>query len=402
MHYNVAQLKQELNTELIRILDYWSANARDEKYGGFIGSISWQGEKDYSADKSAVLNTRILWTFSMAYRKTGEDKYRKLADRAFDYTKNYFLDKTYGGVYWAVNYKGEATHTRKQAYAQGFAIYGFSEYFQATGNTESLKLAKDLFFLLEEKFKDDKYGGYIEALARDWGVLEDFRLSEKDANYPKSMNTHLHIIEPYTNLYRVWKDERLKDRMAAILEVFTDKIIDAKSGHFNLFFDMDWKVQSETISYGHDIEGAWLLREAAFEIESKALIKKVSGYAGRLVAVTYNEGVDTDGALFYEREGERLDTDRHWWPQAEAMVGFFDAYENSGEEKYLQAAFHSWSYIKANVLSKSAEWFGRVSQQGLPYPEEEMAGFWKCPYHNSRALVELINRIERLEDNPTS
>lgn len=388
-------LKQELNTELIRVLDYWCNHSIDKKYGGFIGSINGEGVTDYTADKSAVLNTRILWTFSMAFRKTGVERYKEMADRASDYIKQYFIDAEFGGIYWAVNYKGEPANTRKQAYAQGFAIYGFSEYYLATGNTESLELAKDLFYLLEDKFKDPKDGGYIEALGHDWGSLEDMRLSEKDANFPKSMNTHLHIIEPYTNLYRAWKNEHLKTSIGELIKTFTDKIIDAKTGHCSLFFDMDWTVQSETVSYGHDIEGAWLLREAATEIGDRQCIELVNPAATKLVLATLNEGVDTNGGLFYESENNTIDTDRHWWPQAEAMVGFFDEYVLTGKEQFLEAAINSWNCIKNEILCSEGEWLGRVNQKGIPYPEEEIIGFWKCPYHNSRALIEVMQRIDK-------
>lgn len=393
-----ARMQKQLSEELSNILDFWSTTCVDQINGGFIGSMNHFGEVDESANKGCILNTRILWTFAAAYRLNGESAYKKTADKAFDYLTEYFLDPVQGGLIWEVDINGQPVNTKKQAYVQGFGIYAFSEYFRATGDQRSLDLAKDLFHLLEDKFWEPKFGGYLEALTKDWKGLDDMRLSAKDLNSPKSMNTHLHILEPYTNLYRVWPDPQLKSAIESLLHIFTDKIFNPGTKHLNLFFDLDWTTQFEEISFGHDIEGAWLMNEASMVISDGKLDKRVHQVSRALVESTMHEGLDKDGSLFYELNGLDMDKDKHWWPQAEAMVGFMDAYELEKNEVYLQKVVDLWSFILLNIKdSKNGEWHWRVDQNNKPYDNEVKAGFWKCPYHNGRALMELITRIDKLK-----
>ncbi len=391
------QTVQELSTELAEILNFWIENTVDEINGGFIGEISGVGEKVAEADKGAVLNARLLWTFSAAYNHNKEAKYLQMADRAYQYLTTHFWDKENGGVFWSLNHKGEVNNSRKQAYAQGFAIYGFSEYYRASGNADSLTYAQKLYELIEKYYLDTKDGGYIEALANDWKAMDDMRLSPKDANEPKSMNTHLHIIEPYANLYRVWPDAGLKKSIQHLLDVFYKYIINQKTSHFELFFDYDWTVKSEIVSYGHDIEGAWLLTEAAEVIEDEEWLKKMQEVAIRMVDVTMEQGTDTDGSIFYEKEGAHLDSDKHWWPQAEAMVGLLEAYHIAKKETYLDDFSKVWYFVLNQLKDKAnGEWFWKRSKEGVAGTDMPKVGFWKCPYHNSRALIEAINRLNRL------
>ena len=387
-------LREEMKAELTRLLNYWSSVAIDHVHGGFIGRIDHFGNKYPKAIKGVVLNARILWTFAAAYRITKQENYKDIADLAFHYLINQFWDKKDGGFVWAVDYKGNVASDRKQTYAQGFGIYALAEYNRATGNAQALEYARQLYYIIENKYCDKEHGGYIEALQKDWSTLEDMRLSDKDANLPKSMNTHLHILEPYANLYRIWPDRQLKKSIISLIKIFQDKIIDAKTGHFNLFFDMNWSLKSNAISFGHDIEGAWLMHEAAEVTGDEKTIKSVQQTALNLVNITLQEGLDTDGSLFNEKDGDHLDTDKHWWPQAEAMVGLFDAWEISGNKAYLFVIEKLWEFIKNKLVDKvNGEWYWRVNDKGVPHIEEDKVGFWKCPYHNCRALMELIVRI---------
>ncbi len=385
----------ELDAELKEILQFWSSNVIDDLNGGFIGEIDYDGKVNEQAEKGAVLNARILWTFSAAYNFYKKEEYLNLATRAYDYIVSKFWDKENGGLYWSLDYKGNVLNTRKQAYAQGFGIYGFSEFYKASKKEDSLQYAQKLYEILETKFKDAEFGGYIEALGEDWNELEDMRLSEKDANEPKSMNTHLHIIEPYSNLYTAWNDASLKARIHELIILFRDKIIDQKNYHFHLFFDKDWTVQSNIVSYGHDIEGAWLLTEAAHIIDDQILLSEMKPLALKMVNATILDGMDEDGGLFYEKEESHLDTDKHWWPQAESMVGLMDAYQNSKDEYYVDLVEKVWEFISSKLIDKAnGEWFWKVDREGLVDKVPEKAGFWKCPYHNSRALMEIIKRIK--------
>lgn len=391
------RLKDELNEELTRLLQFWSTTALDPENGGAIGRVDHDGHRYPKASKGSVLHSRLLWTFSAAYRTTGIDGYRKIADDLFEYMLQHFWDKEYGGLIWEIDFRGIPVNKRKQAYAQGFGIYAFSEYYRATENTNGLQFAVTLFDILEFHFKDPDHGGYLEALQYNWDTIEDMRLSEKDLNAPKSMNTHLHILEPYTNLYRVWKDTNLRQSIADLIIIFQQKIINKEFGHFNLFFKKNWTVCSKCISFGHDIEGAWLLHEAAQVLQDDSRLKSVSSSALTLVNNTLKKGLDNDGALFNELENGRYDKDKHWWPQAEAMVGFIDAFEMQPEPYYLNAVFNIWEFIKNHLIDrKNGEWYWRVDEHGNPDPNDDKLGFWKCPYHNSRALMQLIERINKL------
>jgi len=394
------QMVSEMETELKRILSFWINNTIDAVKGGFIGEIDGNNITQYDAEKGAVLNARILWTFSAAYNFIKNPDYLRVAERAYSYIVQNFWDTQNGGLFWSLNADGSVKNSRKQAYVQGFGIYGFSEYYRASGVKDSLDYAIKLYSLIEANFKDEQAGGYIEALTNDWQKMDDMRLSEKDANEPKSMNTHLHIIEPYTNLYRVWPDGNLKSSIRQLIMVFKDRIIDSSTSHFNLFFEKDWTIKSDIDSYGHDIEGAWLLNEAALEINDQHLMDQLKELSLQMVDVTLHEGLDSDGGIFYEKEDNHLDTDKHWWPQAEALVGLIDAYQNTLDKTYLDHAFNTWSFIKTSIVDQEkGEWFWKVSANGEPDVQQPKAGFWKCPYHNSRALMEAIKRInEIIED----
>jgi len=393
------KLQDELSQELVHILKYWTENCVDNEFGGFVARRDHFNRLISGTSKGVVLNARILWTFSAAYNFTHNQEYLVLADRAYRYIKEYFDDKRSGGLFWELNEKGEVLNGRKQIYAQGFGIYAYSEYFKASNNPQALEDAILLFEHIEKYSFDPVNGGYLEAFANDWSTLEDFRLSLKDANEPKSMNTHLHILEPYTNLLRVWPNERLKEKTALLIRIFLDKIIDHRTHHFNLFFAEDWTVQSSIVSFGHDIEGAWLLFEAAVVVGDQQLIDEVSNNLVQMVDVTLADGSAADGSVFNEKDtlSGHLDDDKHWWMQAEAMVGLAYAWKITGNEIYRNQLAKVWNFVKTSIIDHTnGEWFWRVDKRGIPITTEDKAGFWKCPYHNSRAMMEVIGIISDL------
>ncbi|MDZ7305318.1 MAG: AGE family epimerase/isomerase [candidate division KSB1 bacterium] len=380
------------------ILDYWLTHGIDTVNGGFIGYVDYHNRKDLSAPKGSVLNTRILWTFSAAYRFFQRRAYLEAANRAFDYLLDHFWDKENGGTIWAVDARGNPTNKRKQTYALAFAIYAFCEYYAATGNTIALEKALELYRLIEQHCVDRENGGYWEALGEKWEQIEDVRLSEKDANEKKSMNTHLHVLEAYANLARVWPEGEVRAALHNLIRIFLEHIIDPRHGHFNLFFDEYWNVRSAIVSFGHDIEGSWLLDEAAQVYHDADLLRQVRGYSVRLVEAAL-EGLDADGGLMNEKNlvTGHLDTDKHWWQQAEAMVGLLNAYQITQNENYLELCLKVWNFIKSKIIDfTNGEWYWKVNRTGDIYPNDEKIGFWKCPYHNSRACLEMMARLDRL------
>ncbi len=399
------------------ILPFWIDRMQDNQYGGFYGQIDGKGQLHPEANKGAILNARILWTFSAAYRLLKEPVYLDIAQRALGYISTFFIDKEQGGAYWELDYRGNPVNMKKQAYAQGFMLYGFSEFYRATGDPKALVLAKD-FFRLIEKCHDNRSGGYLEAYTRDWQPIEDMRLSEKDANEKKTMNTHLHILEPYTNLLRIWRDEELIVAQQRLIDIFTTKILDRETGHLNLFFDEEWNVKSTTISYGHDIEASWLLFEAAEVLGDRELLEKIKTLSLKIVDAA-SEGLQADGSMIYETDrihskveqfvlavssgrspDKRIpvctDAERHWWVQAEAVVGYIYAYENSGDIRYKEKAYGVWEYIRNYIIDKeNGEWYWSRLSDGSINREDDKAGFWKCPYHNGRMCMEMMDRFVR-------
>ena len=389
-------MKTEMQDVLQKnILRFWLDKMVDQEHGGFYGRIDGHEHLHADAEKGAILNARILWAFSAAYRVLGDKTYLEAASRAKHYIIDYFIDPEYGGVYWSLDCNGKPLDTKKQFYAIGFAIYGMSEYARATGDAEALKVAIDLYRCIEEHALDHEYNGYIEAMTRDWQPIADMRLSELDANYPKSQNTHLHIIEPYTNLYRVWKSDELKASLHNLIDIFTDRILNPETHHLDLFFDMDWKRGAGALeSYGHDIECSWLIHEAALVLGDAEVLKKVEPIV-EMVAKASEKGLNADGSMVHEANLDTgyVDSELHWWVQAEAVVGFFNIYQYFGDESALQKAQHCWTYIKENLIdNENGEWHWSRRKDGTLNLDDDKAGFWKCPYHNSRMCLEIIER----------
>jgi len=386
-------LQSELHRELInRILPYWMQKMPDNEHGGFYGRIDGEERVHPYATKGIVLNARILWTFSAAYRLEKKLEYLKMAERAYEYIQACFVDKAYGGVFWELDYKGEPLNRRKQIYAQGFAIYGFSEFFRATGKQEALEAAIAIFRLLERHAYDSQWGGYVEALDERWQIIEDMRLSSRDENAPKSMNTHLHILEPYTNLLRVWKDPALIEAQTRLISIFCEHIVNSQTGHLHLFFDWDWKTSNDDVSFGHDIEASWLLYEAAKVLGNPGLMDKIKERSVQIIEASC-EGLQPDGSLIYEQKhNEPADTDRHWWVQAETVVGSYHAGLRTGDHKYVEVAEKCWEYIKQYLIDNTnGEWVWSAHADGTQNHADDKAGFWKCPYHNSRMCLEIIH-----------
>ena len=376
---------EEVRNELVsNILPYWMNRMQDMENGGFYGRIDGHDRLHADAPKGAILNARILWTFSAAYRQICNPDYLKVATRAKNYLLQHFWDYENGGVFWQLDATGNPLDTKKQIYAQGFTIYGLSEYTRATGDTETLNKAIELYRLIEQYSFDKVKNGYFEAFSAEWKEIPDVRLSEKDANEKKTMNTHLHILEPYTNLFRVWPSEELCKSLKNLIELFLDKILNKDTGHLRLFFDEDWNQKGETISYGHDIEASWLLYEAASVLNDKKLLERVETVIPK-IAEAVSEGIQEDGSLI-----EELGFERHWWVQAEAVVGFWYVYKLSGNKTYLEQVERTWQYIKNRLVDKEhGEWFWGIKPDGSVNRTDDKAGFWKCPYHNSRMCLEL-------------
>lgn len=378
------------------ILPYWMNRMHDHERGGFYGRRDGNNVLHADAERGAILNARILWAFSAAYRVLGKPEYLDTATRARDYFLRHFIDNEFGGVYWSVDADGNPIDTKKQSYAIGFAIYGFSEYARATGDKQSLEMAIRLFNDLERHCYDPANGGYHEALTCDWQPIADMRLSNKDENADKTMNTHLHILEPYTNLYRVWHDNKLRQRLVELLDIFTERLMNRRTHHFDLFFDGQWNGKRNIESYGHDIEASWLMTETLHVLDDRALIDKVMPSV-IAIAKASEDGLQADGSMVNERHVDTgaVDSNRDWWVQCECVIGEINLAQLANDDDSMAKAGKCLEYITRNLVDhEHGEWYWGVRPDGKPNLADDHAGFWKCPYHNTRMCLEVIERLD--------
>lgn len=380
------------------ILPFWIRHVVDRERGAFFGSLTNDLVVDRDAERGALLSCRILWTYSSAYLRFRDAAHLEMADRAYADLVTNFLDREHGGFFWSIAADGKVLRDRKQVYGQAFAIYALTEYHRATGRKAPLEQAIAIFQLLEAHAREPQHGGYLEAFSRTWAPIADMRLSAVDMNEPKSQNTHLHVMEAYTNLLRVWPDANLRRAQRELLEVMLTKIVNPTTAHLGLFFANDWTLRSDKISYGHDIEAAWLFTEAAQVLGDAALLQRIQTLAVKIADVTLAEGVDADGAVFNEGSPAGLtDTNKEWWPQAEAVVGFLNAYAIGKDERHLSAALRGWDFIERRLIDhRHGEWLRGVTRDGTVLAGELKVSFWKCPYHNGRTGLEASARLRTL------
>ena len=374
------------------ILEYW-LTLRDPR-GGFFGEVLSSGEILPDAPRGVILNARIIWAFSAAYQLLPKPEYLAAAEAAKDWFLAHFCDAEHGGVFWSVTAEGEPLDDKKQLYAQGFAIYGLSELYKVTRDPKVLAAAAALFRVVEDRFADPVNGGYIEALARDFSPLEDMSLSAHDINADKTMNSHLHIMEAYANLYKVWPAPELKDALVRLIDLTCTRIM-GPDGHLQLYFQRDWQVLPGAVSYGHDIETSWLLLECALATRDIDVVSRVRPYAVAMGRAG-NEGLLPDGSMLYEKLPDAsLDESRQWWVQAETVVGNLWLWKYHGDDAAADRALACWAFIRDRLVDRSGgDWYWAILPDGTPDLAQPKAGFWKCPYHNARMCLEILKLFE--------
>jgi cellobiose epimerase len=394
----IKEFAQRARKELYEdIVPFWSTRCIDER-GGFIGRMTNEGVVDKRAPKGLVLNARILWTFSALYVFDKKKEHLVLAKRAYDYLMEHFWDKQYGGMFWVVNCVGRLQEDNKQTYGQAFAIYALSEYYRAAGNKEALDKARAIFDLLERYAWDKKYKGYYESFDRDWKMSKAQQLTLGDMAAAKSMNTSLHALEAIANLYDVCKDPLVGQRVEDMLEIYADYIAHPYRTYCQLFFSEAWCPKNEKGTFGHDIEASWLVYWAARILNKPKLLQKIRWMSVELAESVYEIGLDNKTSVFYEADNTGIsDSQKQWWVQAEAVVGFLNAYQLTHREDYLEVAYNIWGFIEDSIIDKTnGEWFFVAGAKSSDEKANLKVSEWKCPYHNGRACMEIITRLEKI------
>lgn len=387
----MVNLKEECRAELTeRIIPFWN-KLRDDENGGFYGFMNNDLEVDKKAPKGVILNSRIMWFYSSAYEVLKDKKLLDNAEHAYKFLRDCCVDRKNGGVYWMMTFDGKVEDGMKHTYNQAFAIYALSAYYKVSGNKEALELAFELFRTVEEKCTDDI--AYMEAFSAEWQLIPNDALSENGLMADKTMNTVLHLIEAYTVLYDVSDSKEVKDRILFLLDISENKIFDSKNDKLLVFFDREFNVIGDIHSYGHDIEASWLIDRACQTIADKPIEAKWRSIDLRIAENIYNIAYE-NGAVNNERENDKIDKKRVWWVQAESVVGFVNSYQQSGDNKYLEAAETIFKWIKTRQADsrKNSEWWGEVDFEGNPMQTVDMVNPWKCPYHNGRMCIEILNR----------
>jgi mannobiose 2-epimerase len=405
------EIKDEFENHMI---PFW-LGLKDEEHGGYYGLVNFDLSLDKKADKGCIVNSRILWFFSRAYTKFGDEKYLHAAEHAFHYLMEAFLDDDEGGVYWSVNFDGHPADTTKHTYCQAFAIYALAAYYEATKDKDALECAYDLYHIIEDRCRDND--GYLEAFTREFEVASNEKLSENGVMATRTMNTLLHVMEAYTELYRVDGDKLVKRNIIETLKIFREKMFDAERGRLLVFFDKDYDSLIDLYSYGHDIESAWLIDRTVDIISGSTNGSSnekseydMSDITSVLTESIYKEAFKEDGMPAEAENGVVLET-RIWWVQCEAILGFMNAYtriKNASEsdkgysdykkfeEDYKNAAISIWEYTKKSIVDKrpGSEWYSEVRKDGAPIETKPMEDIWKCPYHNGRMFLEMMDYIE--------
>lgn len=372
------------------ILPYWM-NLKDDRYGGYYGMVDFNLQLDIKAQKGVILNSRILWFFANAYLLMKDESIKVYMEHAYTFLKEKCIDWEYGGVFWMLDYDGNVKEFMKHTYNQAFSIYALCAYFEATRNQEALQLAMNIFACIEEKCADGY--GYKEAFDRQWQLIDNEKLSENDVNASKTMNTLLHLLEAYTELYRLSGESRVKERLTYILSLFEQRVYNSSEGKLEVFFDEQMNSIADLYSYGHDIEASWLLDRAADVIGDSHIKQRVNDMTAALVKNIYEKAL-SGNAVNNERFKGVVDETRVWWVQAEAVVGFYNAYEHSSSKAYREAAQKVWNYIKEFFVDprSGGEWFWDLTKEGIPESKKPITEPWKCPYHNGRMCFEIYRR----------
>ncbi len=386
---NMTEFSGHLYNDLI---PFWM-NLRDDVNGGFFGFADEDGIPDKKSPKGVILQSRILWFFSSAYMLCKDYEVLSCADHAYHFLRDYCMDHEYGGMFWSVNSDGTPCEDMKHTYCQSFALYALSAYYRASGDPEALDLACSLYELIESKCRDSE--GYLEAFGRDFSPCDNDKLSENGVMADRTMNTLLHLLESYTALLEAEYFSDVEASVLEILRLFKTHVYDPQRKICKVFFDMDYNSIIDLESYGHDIEASWLISRACDVLKDRNIKDEMMPVITGLAEGALEHGIDEqDHAMNNECENGVFDSKKVWWVQAEAVTGFMNAYELTGDEDYLEASDMIWNYIRDNVVGEHGEWIENIYEDVSKTEGQALVHEWKCPYHNGRMCMEMYSRLK--------
>jgi len=385
--------KQDLESNLMK---WWTTHTPDDKNGGFHGIVGYDNTPDTSAPRFIVLTARLLWTYSALYEISKDDRHKALATRAYDYLVKHHHDKEHGGFYAYVSPTGTVTNDRKFTYGNAFAVYGLSEYARVFNSDAAKKLAAETVNIMDTHIWDVEHKGYYETATRDWQYLPNVILIQEDPKNEKTMNTHLHVLEAYANLLRIHDTKPLRSKVRQLLYIMLNKVVNHENWHFNYFQTRDWTPTTPNLSLGHDIEGSWLLYEAAEILNEPEALADTRKVCVNMARAVYDDGIAESGGIYttYYYKKRQYSQDLSWWEQCEGVIGFLNAYTLTREEKFLTASIAALEFIDKYFIDKKyGGWYAYISQDGQPRPNWHKASPFMCPYHNARMSIELIKRL---------
>lgn len=396
--------KEFLQAQLTEsVLPFWLAQ-QDKDHGGFYGKVTIDLERDPHAPKGGVMISRFLWSFSHSYAVLQNKEYKPVADHAYTFLIDTLWDKKYGGIYWLVDSSGEPLNTIKHVYAQAFAIYGLSEYAKIAPESEALSYAKKLYDLIEEKAYNSDTKGYEEEFDQVWHQKNLTQIATNNLEVHYTTNTLLHLLEAYTNLYTVWQNDVLLERIKHLLTLFTQHICHSQ-GYCLQEFNQNWDSVHPGVSYGHDIETSWLVDETLEKCQiTGELANQVHEMTASLASYCFENGLDNVGWMNSHTDSQYQDETKVWWIQAEAVIGLFHAFQQSGDHRYSESSHLLSKLIQQNFVDDRprSEWYSRLDSEGNLLSvlrkngklEENISDAWKGPYHTVRFYLEMIKRLE--------
>jgi mannobiose 2-epimerase len=385
------------------VLRFWYPDTIDREHGGFLIDHDAAGRFKGEAPKAIVTQARMVWLSARLVREgRGGDAMREAARQGYRFLMDRMWDKTHGGFYWEVDRSGtRVAAANKHLYGQAFGLYALSEYALATNDATALADARRLFDLLETKAHDAEFGGYREFFAADWTPPPtDARPYLGGSADWKLMNTHLHLMEALSVLYRADRSPRVALRLGELIAIQSNAVVRKATGACTDRYQRDWTpildADGARASYGHDLENIWLIVDAL-----DALGLATSPYHDlftQLFAYSMKFGYDKAQGGFYDSGPLGQPADRRakvWWVQAEALVSALTMFKLTGDPVYARVFLDTWRFVDTTQTDwKSGEWHPTITPEGAPTGEK--AHRWKAGYHNGRALLESLRLIDAL------